>query len=208
MRYDLAIFDLDGTLADSFPFFLRVYNELARRHGFHEMAPGDVAAMRELPARELMARAGLPSWRLPLVARDFITRMREADEVRLFDGVADVLHRIAASGLPLALLTSNSRDNATRLLGAQLHGLFRDVDCGASIFGKRSRLRRTMKTIGVTPARTIYIGDTTADADAAHAAGADFGAVGWGYATPTSLAACRPAMQFATVSDLLQISGR
>jgi hypothetical protein len=32
--YKLAIFDFDGTLADSFPFFLSVFNTIADRHGF------------------------------------------------------------------------------------------------------------------------------------------------------------------------------
>ena len=35
MARGLVIFDFDGTLADSFPFFLRVFNQLADEHGFH-----------------------------------------------------------------------------------------------------------------------------------------------------------------------------
>jgi len=35
MKYRLAIFDFDGTLADSFPFFIRVFNQLAEQHGRH-----------------------------------------------------------------------------------------------------------------------------------------------------------------------------
>jgi phosphoglycolate phosphatase-like HAD superfamily hydrolase len=37
MRYDLIILDLDGTLADSFPFFTSVHNQLAERHGFRRI---------------------------------------------------------------------------------------------------------------------------------------------------------------------------
>src|SRR5262249_17946722 len=39
MKYRLAIFDFDGTLADSFPFFIRVFNQLAEQHGFKGIEP-------------------------------------------------------------------------------------------------------------------------------------------------------------------------
>ncbi|MEO8161040.1 MAG: HAD hydrolase-like protein [Arenimonas sp.] len=208
MRYELAIFDLDGTLADSFPFFMRVHNELARKHGFSQVAPDQIEAMRALPTRQIMVRSGLRSWRLPLVARDFARRMRAADEVRLFEGVPEALRGLSASALPLALVTSNSRENVDRLLDVELSRLFGHFECGASLFGKRGRLKRAMRALRVAPARSIYVGDTSADGDAARAAGADFGAVEWGYGTSASLAACRPSLQFATVKDLLQIAAR
>lgn len=203
---DLAIFDFDGTLADSFPFFLRLHNELARKHGFREVAPEDVPAMRAMSTRGLMARSGLPAWRLPAVARDFIRHMQETDEVGLFDGVPDVLRELAATRLRLALVTSNSRQNVDRLLGPELMALFGHVDCGASIFGKRSRLQRAARALRVPLPRCIYIGDATADGDAARDAGMHFGAVDWGYTTPEALAACGPARRFAAVRDLSSLA--
>ena len=38
MNYRLVLFDFDGTLADSFPFFVRVFNRLAEKHGFASVA--------------------------------------------------------------------------------------------------------------------------------------------------------------------------
>lgn len=207
MRYDLAIFDFDGTLADSFPFFARVHNELARAHGFREVAADEVAALRGLPTREIVARSGIAAWRLPIVARDFTRRMQEADEVALFPGAADVLHRLADTGVALALVSSNSRENALRVLGPELAARFAHVECGMSMFGKATRLTKTMRALGVRPARTIYVGDQVADGDAARAAGAAFGAVDWGYALPEALAACEPALRFAAVAELHRIAG-
>ena len=40
MQYELAIFDFDGTLADSFPFLVSVFNQLAERHGFRTVTRG------------------------------------------------------------------------------------------------------------------------------------------------------------------------
>ena len=201
MPYKLLIFDLDGTLADSFPFFLRVHDELARRHGFRPVGGDDVADLRRLTTREMMARSGMPSWRLPLVARDFVAAMKAADAVRPFPGVADVLPRLAA-GATLALVTSNSRDVAAQVLGPALMALFAHVDGGASIFGKARRLRRLLATAGVPAGDAIYIGDQVADGDAARDAGIAFGAVDWGYAAAETLAACNPARRFHHVADL------
>lgn len=203
--YDLAIFDFDGTLADSFPFFLRLHNRLAQKHGFRKVAPEDVPALRAMSTRELMARSGLPAWRLPAVARDFTRHMQETDEVVLFAGIPETLRALAAHRLRLALVTSNSRPNIERVLGPSLLALFGHVDCGASIFGKRSRLQRAARIAGVPPARSIYVGDATADAEAAHAAGMHFGAVDWGYTTPEALAACGPALRFTAVQELLSL---
>ena len=46
MRWDLAIFDIDGTLADSFPFFIGIQNRLAAMHGFRRIEAEEVEALR------------------------------------------------------------------------------------------------------------------------------------------------------------------
>ena len=201
MRYSLIIFDLDGTLADSFPFFLRVHDELARRHGFRSVDGEDIDALRRLTTREMLARSGLPAWRLPRVARDFVAAMKQADDVRPFPGVPALLPALAAHAT-LALVTSNAREVAAQVLGPEAMALFAQVDCGASIFGKARRLRRLLATTGIAAADAIYIGDQVADADAARDAGIAFGAVDWGYAAPETLAACAPAHRFRTVEEI------
>jgi phosphoglycolate phosphatase len=205
--YDLAVFDFDGTLADSFPFFLGIHNELARKHGFPEVAGHEVEALRAMSTRALAQRARLPAWKLPVVARDFVARMQAAAAVPLFEGVADALHAAHARGLRLALVTSNSRANVERVLGAPLLPLFDPVDCGASMFGKASRLRRVARRLAVAPHRAIYIGDQTADGEAAREAGMDFGAVAWGYASLAALDAAGPSHRFGAPAEWAALSG-
>ena len=48
MKYRLAIFDLDGTLVDSFPWFMSVVNSVADRHGFRRLEPVQADAVRGL----------------------------------------------------------------------------------------------------------------------------------------------------------------
>jgi len=51
MKYKLAIFDFDGTLADSFPFFLTTVNELAGIHKFKRIDSAELDTLRRYSAR-------------------------------------------------------------------------------------------------------------------------------------------------------------
>ena len=54
MSYRLAIFDFDGTLADSWPFFMSVFNEIADQHGFRRVDAAQAEQLRLQEARRLM----------------------------------------------------------------------------------------------------------------------------------------------------------
>lgn len=207
MRYDLAIFDFDGTLADSFPFFMSVHNDIAAKHGFKKIHPDEVAELRHRSPRELMQRAGLPAWKLPWVAQSFMTLMHDrADEIPVFPGVHEALETLRTRGVTLALVTSNSIENVRRILGADAVANFAHVECGASIFGKHKRIQRALRRIGVPASRAIYVGDQLADAQAAREAGVAFGAVAWGYGSRESLVAFGPELLFEDVAQLTQIA--
>jgi phosphoglycolate phosphatase len=208
MRYDLAIFDVDGTLADSFPFFLAAQREVARRHGFAEIGGHEVEVLRSLGPREVMRHVGMPRWKLPFVMRSFVRLMRHHPEpIVLFDGVGEALAHLESRGVSLAVVTSNSRDNVDRLLGQVHRRRMRHFECGASMFGKRRRLLRVLRAMDIPASRAIYVGDQRPDAEAAQAAGVDFGAVSWGYATRASLLALRPAAVFDSPRDLHALAG-
>ena len=205
--YQLAIFDFDGTLADTFGFFTSTHDIIARRHGFAELDISRLDEYRGLTPRELMRRQGVPMWKLPFIARDFVSLMADvAQEVRLFDGIAAELRALAAAGVRLAIVTSNSSDNVRRVLGNELVSLLSHVEAGAGLFGKKRRLERVVSTLRAGRDETIYIGDQTIDADAARAAGVAFGAVHWGYATPALLASVSPAVTFEAVTGLRRIA--
>lgn len=203
--YRLAIFDFDGTLADSFPWFLQRFNNLADRHRFRRIEEHEVEALRGKSARQMMAHLRLPAWRLPLVARDMRAWMaRDIHTLRPFPQVPEMLHALADAGVELAVVTSNSHENVRRVLGPEAAGLMAHVECGASMFGKRARFRRVLRNSGIPAAQAISIGDEIRDAEAARAAGIDFGAVAWGYTRPPSLHAQSPALFFETVDDIVR----
>ncbi len=202
MRCRLAIFDLDGTLADSFPWFLSVLPEVAARHGFR--APRDAAkgeALRRLGPREILARLGVPAWRLPLIAAEMRRRKAEARNAT-FPGVDAMLRAVAEGGVTLALATSDSEANARRALGPEGAARVACWGCGAPLLGKPALLRRVLRETGIGARDALLVGDELRDAEAARATGLGFAAAAWGYNAPEALRAAAPLALFERVEEI------
>jgi phosphoglycolate phosphatase len=199
-----VLFDFDGTLADSFPSFVRIVNDAAARYRFRPIAAHEVDVLRGYGSRALLRHLQLAPWKLPLVARHHRRALaRELDTVTLFPGVAPMLGALADAGVRLALVTSNGEANVRRVLGPALLARFAYREYGASLLGKARRFRRVLRASGVAPGDALAVGDDLRDLDAARAAGLAFGAVSWGYARADALAAAAPAFLFGTAEDIV-----
>lgn len=200
--YALAIFDLDGTLADSFPWFLRTINDIADHFDFRRVAPEDIEELRHASTREILSHLEVPLWKLPAIARHARRLKAEAaSEISLFAGVDAMLRTLTDKSVQLALVTSDSEANAREKLG-DAAALFSHFDCAASLFGKAAKFRRVVHRAGVAPTQVISIGDEVRDIDAARAVGIACGAVCWGYAAPAALRALRPDHVFEHIRDI------
>jgi len=200
MGYKLIIFDLDGTLSDSFPWFLSVVSAVADKHGISRIE--DVNAMRAKTSREILKALDVPLWRLPFIARDMRKlKSKHVDNISLFAGVPEMLSALVRGGLILAVVSSDTEDNARRALGDCVPCISHFA-CGASLFGKAEKFKQVMRVAGRSTAMTIAIGDEVRDAEAARSAGIDFAAVAWGYATVEALAKTGPVTIFASVGEI------
>lgn len=205
MRYRLAIFDFDGTLADSFTWFLDVSNRLADEFRFRRMEKHEIETLRGQSARHIVGQFGIPAWKLPLVGRRMRQHMAaEIDQITLFPGVDRLLRELSRRGVHLAIVTSNSVDNVRQVLGPENAELIHHYGCGVSMFGKRAKLRAVLRGSGVPAAEAISIGDEIRDLEAAHAEGIAFGAVSWGYTTPEGLRAHSPQEMFLNPEDIIE----
>jgi phosphoglycolate phosphatase len=201
--YQLAIFDFDGTLADSWPFFVSVYNELAAKYDLRRVAEAEVPTLRRMGAREVMRHVGVPASKLPRIAADFVARMRaHRQAVPPFAGAPELLIDLHRQGIALGIVSSNAHDNITAILGRDAAAAVRYYACGMSIFGKRSHLRKVLRQSGMDTRAAVYIGDQPTDLEAAHAAGLAFGAVAWGYGDIERLQALGAKHAFRDMAEI------
>ena len=103
----------------------------------------------------------------------------------VYPGVADVLHGWAAKGIPMACVTNKPLAFAQALLKDKaLASFFGPVFGGDSFERKKPDplpLLKTCQALGTAAARTLMVGDSSNDAQAAHAAGCPVVLVTYGY---------------------------
>ena len=152
-KYRLVIFDSDGTLADTLPWFMTAFNQLAGKHGFTRVTEADQERLRTATTRELLQHLKIPLWKIPALVSGMRKLMAEhIHEFSLFDGIAESLQKLQARGIALGIVSSNSRENVRHILGPANAALIRHYACGASMFGKAPKLRAVLKASGI-PAR-------------------------------------------------------
>jgi phosphoglycolate phosphatase len=203
LRYPLVIFDFDGTLSDSFPWFLHDANKLAEELELPRFDPAELDHLRTLNAREILKRLKIPFWRLPF----FLKRVHRAmaarvHEISLFPGVPAMLQRLRAAGIVVALVTSNSQANAQAILGPESSAAISHYHGGVAIFGKRQKFRQVLRATRFQARQAISIGDELRDLEAARAEGIPFGAVSWGYTRPEGFLAHQPDATFTDVASM------
>lgn len=203
LRYDLAIFDFDGTLADSAGWMAGVFNDVAGRFGYRRVSEDELQMLRSRSNREIIRYLGVPAWKMPFIASHMRKLMtRDAGRIHLFDGVDDLLIRLNERGVTLAIVSSNTEENIRRILGPGNAARIACYECGASLFGKAAKFRRVLKRSRAAPDRAICIGDEARDIDAAAQAGLSSGAVTWGYATADLLREHKPTFVFDTLASM------
>ena len=193
----LAVFDCDGTLVDSQHAIVNGISLACEALGL-PMPPA--AAIRRgigLPLKVAIGQL-FPGHesdlhdRLVQFYKDNFVRLRQRpDHVEpLFDGIADTLASLRAAGWLLAVATGKARRGLLATLGR--HGLtevFDVLQTADDAPGKPhpGMLLNAMATLGVDPADTVMIGDTTFDMEMARAAKVAAIGVGWGYHEPDEL---------------------
>ena len=103
----------------------------------------------------------------------------------VYPGVMAGLQGLAALGLPMACLTNKPRDLAQKLLQQKGLSEFFQVVFGGDSFERKKPdplpLIKTCEVLGFEPSQVLMIGDSSNDAQAAHAAGCKLVLLSHGY---------------------------
>ena len=195
-NYSLAIFDFDGTLADSLPWFFASLDETADHFGLDRIDMSRMEALRELSSRDALKLIGVPMLKLPAISIYIRDRFAEhMADIQLFAGAADMLAALHQGGVKLAMVSSNAEPNVRHVLGKAAN-LIDHYACGSSLWGKADKFRSVLRALKQSPARTIGIGDEIRDIDAARKTGLSAGAITFGYNSRRALESHAPDFLF------------
>lgn len=205
MKYKLVMFDFDGTLADSFPWVMSMANDIVSRYHLKQIGQDEMEAFRYSSVGQIIKRLKIPVWKLPLMVRRFRTVMaQQIVQIKLFDGMGQVITDLSRQGCILAVVSSNSTANVRQVLGSENANRIKYYECGVSLFGKSARIRKVLWQSRIKRDQAILIGDEIRDGEAARKTGIAFGAVGWGYTSVEALRVESPGEIFQQPFDILQ----
>ncbi len=199
--FDAAIVDLDGTMLDTMGDFVAAINLMLLDLGLGPVERSVVelrvgkgseylvkSVLSSLPAQSFLLsfainkEANLES-ALALYQKHY--KVVNGQHALIYPGVREGLRDLQQAGLKLACLTNKPLAFAQTLLKLKgLDGFFCVVFGGDSFARKKPDplpLLKTCEALGTVPARTLMIGDSSNDAQAARAAGCPVMLVTYGY---------------------------
>ena len=209
-RFDLLVFDWDGTLIDS-----ASHIACALQSAFRDLdlpVPTTEAARHViglgLEDAMMYLNPGLDRARYAEVADRYRVHFLAGDHaVELFPAVASGIAALNQQGYLLAVATGKSRRGLDRSLSKTgLASYFHATRCADEGFPKPhpEMLQVIMETMGVVSNRTLMIGDTTHDLLLAQNAGVSSVAVSYGAHLIEDLENMNPAVCVGSFEQLLQ----
>ncbi|CAH0443631.1 5'-nucleotidase [Ralstonia syzygii subsp. syzygii] len=207
-RFDLIVFDWDGTLMDSTPAITRSIQLACRDLGLP--VPDDAHASHVIglglrDALEYAVPTLDPSDYGRLAERYRFHYLNRDAQLVLFQGVREMLEALRKQHYLLAVATGKSRVGLQRALEATgLIGVFDNTRCADETFSKPhpSMLLELTSDLGMDVERTVMIGDTTHDLQMAANAGAAGVAVSYGAHPADVLHALDPLFCAGSVAEL------
>lgn len=201
MKYELVIFDLDGTLVDTLEDLGTAVNYALEQKGL---------PLHELPEYRLMVGNGIRKlvWRaMPEELKDDSSLLEELLDIfiayysehldvhsRPYAGIPELLRALAEAGTGVAVASNKFQAGTDKIIRRFFpEADFREVRGGRDGFPLKpdpAVLREIMKGAGAEPARTAMVGDSATDMLTAKAAGVCGIAVGWGFRPVEAEAEC------------------
>lgn len=189
MKYQLAIFDLDGTLLNTLEDLTDSTNYVLSLHGYPVRTLEEVRRFVGNGIRRLIEQAvpeGVGAEVVDILFEEFMPHYQAhcADKTRPYDGVIALLQSLKQQGIRLAVV-SNKEDNAVKELCDKYFPNLLEVSAGERVGIRRKpapdTVNEVLKLLQMERNQAIYIGDSEVDVATARNAEIDCVAVDWGF---------------------------
>jgi phosphoglycolate phosphatase len=214
LRYRAVLFDLDGTLVDSYTALAEAVNHARGAEGLAALPEERIRAFVGDGVERLLERA-FERTDVPHGARAaFEKRYDEVccAESRVLEHVAATLEELAAMGVVMAVCTNKPTSFSKKILDfLELSRFFRGI-IGPDLAGARKpdarHLLVTLDTVACTPGEALFVGDMPVDVRAARNSGIDVAVLATGSSTHAELTAAEPDHFLERFSDLVDLVRR
>ncbi len=211
-RFDLIIFDWDGTLVDSVDWIVHCLQKTAADLGNRIPDKQDVKDIIGLSIHKAMDKlfpeldeVGREEF-LAGYSKTFFSRQMSQQD--LFSGVYEMLHQFRQDGYQLAVATGKSRNGLDKAMqGTGLEGFFDITQCADESASKPSpkMLDYILKQTAVDKQRALMVGDSTHDMQMAVNAGIASIAVLCGANSEQQLEIYKPLLNLQQTTELLDV---
>ena len=209
-RFDLVVFDWDGTLLDSAGAIVRSIQAACADLGL--AVPDDARARHVigLGLEDALRHAvpDLSASRYPEMVAQYRRHYLSGDHaLTLFDGAAELVMALGERGYLLAVATGKSRAGLDRALTSSgLRTCFDATRCADECASKPNpqMLEELLDVLQVAPQRALMIGDTTHDLLMARSAGVPSVAVSYGAHDDDELRCLSPLACVSSVVELTE----
>ena len=214
LRYRAVLFDLDGTLVDSYNALTEAVNHARRTHGLHELSPTRIRELVGEGIERLLQRA-FERTELPRsIVQAFEARYDDicCAESRVLADVDVTLHELHELGVAMAVCTNKPTVFSKKILEfLGLSRYFRAI-VGPDIAGARKpearHLAVTLESVACSREEALFVGDMPLDVRAARNSGIDVAVVATGSSTREQLTASGPDHFLERFSDLIKLVRR
>ena len=209
-RFDLIVFDWDGTLMDSTATIVSCIQAAASDLGLpvpDDKSAAYVIGLDLYGAMQAVLPELDPKTYPRIVERYRYHYLTRDHGLTLFEGVREMLADLSQQGYFLAVATGKSRVGLNRALdAADLMSVFDATRCADETFSKPhpAMLQEITRELGQDLSRTVMIGDTTHDLQMAINAGAAGIAVHYGAHGAPELEALNPVYSATSAVELHQ----
>lgn len=189
MRYELAIFDMDGTILDTLEDLMDAVNYALDKNHFPTRSIDDVRRFLGNGMWKLIERAvpeGTGRELQVKVHHDFMDyyHIHCADNTKPYDGILELLQKLRNSGCKTAVVSNKADEAVHELCEQYFPGLF-DYEIGAreGIANKPApdSVFEVLRNLHLEKKDAVYIGDSDVDVATADNAGVDSIIVTWGF---------------------------
>ena len=206
----VAIFDFDGTIADTIPTtkgIVALFNRFAGDLGFSQrVTEKDVALFREKSLREIISLLHIKFYKMPFILRKVQKGLKaDLEKAKPITGMKETLSELKQNNYTLGILTSSKEETVKNFLARNSLPTFDVIYTGSGLFGKHKVIQKMLKKYHFSKDEVIYIGDEIRDVEATKKAGIHMVGVTWGFNSKKGLVKYLPNFLAETPHELVDI---